>query len=81
MESRISDKLISAQPVDQAAFRPKLSIIDHLFTIKLVAETTYDLNIPIWIAAVDFDDLEMVYIVLGTTGLTPSGDDYVTGRK
>lgn len=32
-------------------------------------------------AAVDFDDLELVYIVLGTTGLTPSGDDYVTGRK
>lgn len=32
-------------------------------------------------AAVDFDDLDMVYIVLGTTGLTPSGDDYVTGRK
>lgn len=32
-------------------------------------------------AAVDFEDLTLVYIVLGTTGLTPSGDDYVTGRK
>ena len=33
------------------------------------------------LAAVDFEDLELVYIVLGTTGLTPSGDAYVTGQK
>ena len=54
LESRLCEQLISAQPVDQAAFRPEFGTIDHLFTLKIITETAYDLNIPIWIAAVDF---------------------------
>ncbi len=32
-------------------------------------------------AAVDFDDLDLVYIVLGTTGLTRDGEAFVKGKK
>ena len=32
-------------------------------------------------SAVNFDDVELVYVVLGTTGLTPKGDQYVSELK
>jgi rod shape-determining protein MreC len=32
-------------------------------------------------AAVDFNDLEVVYVVLGTTGLTRDGQAFLTGKK
>ena len=43
------------QPVDQAGFRKGFSTEDHIFSIVVLAEKMAEFNLPLWIAAEDFE--------------------------
>ena len=62
INNRLSTKLDSYQPIEQAGFRKGFSTIDHLQTIKTVIEKTTEYNIPLHLAFVDyqkaFDSIE-----------------------
>ena len=52
--SRVSGKLLEAQAVEQAGFRPGFSCDDHIFVLTLVSEMYAEFRRPLWIVAVDF---------------------------
>jgi hypothetical protein len=54
LDARIGHILDSAQSVDQAGFRPGFGCEDHLFSIVLLAEKASEFQLPIWVAAIDF---------------------------
>lgn len=62
INNRLTKKLDSYQPTEQAGFRKGFNTNDHLQTIKTVIEKTTEYNIPLHLAFVDyqkaFDSIE-----------------------
>ena len=52
--SRIRDHIEKAQPVDQAGFRSGFCTEDHIFAIVILLEKMAEHNLPLWVAAIDF---------------------------
>ena len=52
--ARVRDILDGEQSVDQAGFRAGFGCQDHLFAVTLLAELSREWNLPVWMAAVDF---------------------------
>ena len=54
VDKRIGPILDAAQSVDQAGFRSGFGCEDHLFTITHLVQTANEYQLPLWVAAVDF---------------------------
>ncbi|XP_060530472.1 uncharacterized protein LOC132704478 [Cylas formicarius] len=52
---RLTNKLDSYQPKEQAGFRRGFSTLDHLQVVRTVIEKTNEYNIPIWVAFIDYE--------------------------
>lgn len=65
--NRLTSKLDSYQPVEQAGFRKGFSTIDHLQAVRTLIEKSVEYNVPIHTAFVDFhkafDSIEICYIL------------------
>jgi hypothetical protein len=53
--NRLSETLVAAQDVDQAAYRKGFSTDDHLLTVSLLIERSHEFNSPLWLGLVDFE--------------------------
>ena len=53
--SRITEKIMSNQSVDQAAYRKGFSTEDHLLSAALLIEGSAEFNEELWLALVDFE--------------------------
>jgi hypothetical protein len=53
--SRMMKHIMQHQDVDQAAYRKGFSTEDHLLTVSLIIEKSWEYNFPIWLALVDFE--------------------------
>jgi hypothetical protein len=51
---RIGSLLDAAQPADQAGFRSGFSCDDHLLSLVLLVERSFEFQQPLWIAMVDY---------------------------
>ena len=51
---RLAPILDRQQSKDQAGFRPRFSTVHHLSVVTLLQEKAYEIQIPVWIAALDF---------------------------
>ena len=52
--NRLETQLDEQQSPDQAGFRHNFSTEDHLYTMTLLQERSYEWQLPLWIATVDF---------------------------
>ena len=52
--ARVKGQLEMQQSVDQAGFRSGFSCDDQLFTITMLCDKMKEYNLPLWVAAVDF---------------------------
>eukprot|EP00959_Pyramimonas_sp_CCMP1952_P379275 7944848-Pyramimonas_sp.AAC.1 len=53
--SRLRDRVVREQSVDQAAYRPGYSTIDHLMSTTFLFEACRNYNVEVWAAMVDFE--------------------------
>ena len=54
LDQRIAQMLDQVQSVDQAGFRRGFGCEDHLSSIALLAEKMHEVQLPLWVAAIDF---------------------------
>ena len=54
LDRRIGHVLERAQSVDQAGFRRSFGCEDHLFSVVLLAEKLREVQMPLWVAAIDY---------------------------
>ena len=72
---RLTSTLMQKQDADQAAYRKDFSTQDHLFTVAILIERSYEHNFPLWMAAVDFEKAfdmvrhDSLWVVLSKQGL------------
>ena len=52
--NRMSSFLIPEQSPEQAAYKKKFSVEDHLLTVHLLIEKCKEWNLPLWVTLVDF---------------------------
>lgn len=52
--NRMEDIIMLHQDVDQAAYRKGFSTEDHLLTLSLLIEKSWEYNFPLWLGLVDF---------------------------
>lgn len=53
--NRLSSKLDSAQPNEQAGFRKGHGTIEHIHTVKELIQKSIEYNLPLAIAFVDYE--------------------------
>ena len=53
--SRLEERIMSQQSIDQAAYRKGYSTDDHLLTLTLLLERSSEWNAEVWLALVDFE--------------------------
>ena len=53
--NRLVDYVMRHQSVDQAAYRKGFSTEDHLLTVTMLIEKSYEYNFPVWLGMVDFE--------------------------
>ena len=53
--SRLLTYVMPKQGVEQAAYRKGCSTEDHLLTVSLIIEKSWEYNVPVWFALVDFE--------------------------
>ena len=54
LSGRIEKSLNEEQSNEQAGFRPNFSCDDHLFAMTILAEKCNEINMPLWVATLDF---------------------------
>ena len=52
--NRLVDYVMRHQSVDQAAYRKGFSTENHLLTVTMLTERSYEYNFPVWLGMVDF---------------------------